>query len=644
MSERFDLPVMDLGGGLNLGPQPSDIADNEQCSLVNYLPVASELRMRPGLRARTPHFKPNGVTDSNLTSLHMWSGGNPREWELFAGASEAFGRYSPVTDLWTTVPRTDTGGVYTPYPTSTEPWVMLQHRGIIYAFRRDVGMRRIERSPTLGDSPPGIPAPTATPTLAAGGAGAIPAANFRGFVTYYNTLTGAESNPGPASATYTHAGTLMISWTGLPTTAPVPQVNAIRLYRTLPDEVGVGLTTVNGYLVTTLPLGTASYAVDNKLVDALGAIASTRNSVPPVGLRGGVIWQECLWVHDGRFVYKSELNKPESIPSSSAIAVFQDDGQEVVGLAADETRLYVGKERRVVFFTGTPSNLDRDILDDNNGVRSQHTMKAVAGQLIWRSANDVLVSSGGPGRSLAPGEKLRTYMDALRPSDAASEVAAVWPKKKLYLWMGRFTRTRPAEHKPVHPHEVKDRDILAVNYETGAWGVIRPEQTTYTVGFLFNTQDENQKEQVYAAWGPMVHEFEHGLYHDEVPTASLYQEAALECLVLPREHTAPPGFIIKPRYFWLDSTLRTTKTGAAQSERFRLEYYLEGRYVNSPIVAHPFDAVLPDRNDQRFAAATVRSGAKLLIGFRREGIKQSFDVYGYGLSGRRIKRTRQGIA
>jgi hypothetical protein len=642
--ERFDLNYMDLSGGLNLGPSPSDIQDTEVCSLVNYLPVASDLRLRPGFRRIAAPYDGGGsaVAFPTITGLHDWAGGNPREWELFAGTLTNFARWIPATDTWTRIPRTD---ALSPgdYSISDEPWCMLQYRGIVYAFRRDVGMRRLSRSP-LDDSPPGIPAPTGAPTLAAGAAGDIPAANFQGMVTFYNSATGAESNPSPASAVYAHAGALMISWTGLPTTAPagVSQVTHIRLYRTLPDKTSTVPDVAVGYLVTTLPLGTASYATDNLLVEQLGGSVSRKNNRPPPVLRSGVIWQDRLWAHDGRQLYVSEIGKPESMPSVNVLQVFPDDGQEIVGLAADETRLFIGKDASVRYLTGSVPNLELHVLDEKNGVTSQHTMKSLGGRLVWRSPKDVLISEGGAGNSLTAGRKLRTYMDHVVGSAKYTEVAEVIPERNLYVFMGRYTAKTAAQLG--HPHAIADRDFLAVNYETGAWGMIRLPFLDRAPAFFKRVIDQNGDLQFFLGWGATLQRDELGRYEDDVPNGiGVTSETAIRSELFPRETTAPPGHLLAPRSLWLDSTLRSIPTSFFPSQQFELIYHRDGQY-GSPVGKVPIQQVLAARGDQVFGLKTIRNASRLLVGFVRRGIAQSFDVFGIGLGGWKIARRHRPVS
>jgi hypothetical protein len=649
--ERFDLNYMDLSGGLNLGPSPTDIKDSEASSLINYLPVTSDLRLRGGFQRKTEAYSSDGgTTYPSITGILPWSGNSPREWDLFVGTFNSFARWQPTTSLWTRVTRTDAPAPGD-YPLHDEPWCMLQYRSIIYAFRRDVGMRRISRSP-LQDSPPGIPAPTSAPTLADGAAGDIPAASFQGMVTFYSQATGAESNPSPASTVLAHAGGLRINWTNLPTAAPLtaPQVSHIRLYRTLPDKVStVAGIQVQGYLVTTLTIGTASY-VDNSLVEQLGASVSFKNSVPPASLRSGVIWQERLWTHDGRNLYVSEIGKPESIPAVNVLQVFPDDGQEITGLAADETRLFVGKDASVIYLTGNVgSDLSRHVLDANNGVTSHHTMKAVGGRLVWRSGNDVLMSEGGPGQSLTTGRKLRTYMEHVKGEQKYTEVAEVIPEQNLYVFMGRFEDKTAAQLK--HPHAIEDRDVLAVNYETGAWGMMRFPLTENKVINTFRTVlDEDGNRRFFLGWEAFVHEQTPGLFYDEEPvpaSSTAIRTTPIAARFYPRETSAPPGHQLASRSLWLDSTLRSTLTGdpsQAGREGFIIHVFKNGDYT-FPINVVPNDVVLTARHDQVFSLNMRNYAAsKLLVGVDRTLISQTWDIFGIGLGGWKIARRHRPLS
>lgn len=644
MAAPFEKFHSDFSGGLNLGPQPADIGDTELSSLVNYVPSGKALRLRGAYEALSDQpYQPVPGTYSNLTAIQPWSGGNPREWDLFLGADESIARYDYVTGLFSRVPRSESGS-YLPYGVSTYPWVSLQYKQILYFFRPGAGMRRVSRLPRL-DSPPGIAPPVAAPTLSLDGAGQIPSADFKGMVTYYNSLTDAESNPSPASALYTHVGPAAILWTGLPVTSPTPQVNSIRLWRTLPNEVAGG--DVLGYLVAQLPLGTGSY-IDNFLVEKLGGPVTFDNDVPPETLRGGVIWQERLWAHDGRNLYASPIGRPESLPPVNVLQVFPDDGQDIVGLAADETRLYVGKTGSVIYLTGAFPNIDRNVLDARNGVVSHQTMHAANGQLIWRSPTDILISEGGPGRSLAPNRKLRTYMENTQGPLAHTEVATLIPEKKLYIVMGRWNDKTAAQLH--HPHDVVDRDLLVVNYETGGIGVLRVPSAPPTIqnlNTLRSVLDWDGQERLFLGWGSFIQAEVPDSQFDDVPRAGSppvlstdLETGAMTSVVFGREITAPPGYVIAPRDLTLDSLLSLTR-GNSNGQRFRVDVFLNGNYgVNDDIVHHPLlNQVLLGRDVRIFSLALLtRPGSKVLLGVSRRGIRQPFDIYGMGWTGIVIAR------
>lgn len=465
------LPIVldDFSGGVNLGVPAHRVPAGQVASAVNYFNSAKGLVGRGGARSFAKELYGNdrdpypSTAPPIITGIHMWSRvGPPRETALVIGSADSIAVL--VDDAWVELPRGGSSG--TPrYQWSDEPWHFTQYNGVVYGFRRGVGMRRITPNP-LFDLTPGIAAPSAVPTVASGGVGATTGAFYVAYA-FRNSRTGQMSNLSPASLVFNAAAnTLVVSNIQV---SDNPQVDSRRVFVTLPNQTGAYFRWFD------IP-NNVNTTADARDVDVLllGELASTRNTPPPNGLIAGVIWQERLWATDGKYLYCSEVGQPESMPAFNVLSVFPDDGQEITGLCADENRLYVGRTSSVIYLTGSLASLERHTLDGANGVASHGSMKLVDGKLVWFTGTDFVASEGGSGRSLTTGEggdgtRLKLYLDNLSVEDARKTVAEVWPNDNLYIFLGRFSQTREEDAVDAHPHTVFGSDMLALNYQTGAW-------------------------------------------------------------------------------------------------------------------------------------------------------------------------------
>ncbi len=489
------LLVPSLGGGLNTGVASDKIDDDEMSRLINFYPDGPSIKRRGGTRRITVNkYDPTGNDDPQaLTSFHRFVGGTGI-WALVVGATES-------------VAVLDAGGQNlrllsesNQFIESFVPWVWAQYKDVVYGFRTGPGMIRVQVTPAERVSTPGMDAPTTGPILGAGDAGQIPAANFQGISTCYNSITGAESNPSPASPVYAHAGGTKIRWTSIDL-CPPDQANARKLYRTLPNQTGAY------YLVTTINDNvTDSYSEDNLLVAGLGAVASTKNGKPPVNLLMGVIWRDRLFASDGVNVYWSQVGLPESFSSSDAIAVSPDDGHLITGLHADEDRLYIQKTNSIHYLTGSDrGTYELHTMDTEHGGWSHHSMVSAGGRLYWLGWDDIYASTGGPGQSISH-PRMRRYLDMMdRDKMYLSHTAVVSDKELLLV-------TAPLRDGIDFDNE---RCVtLAYNYKSDAWSIWGVPQDSHaiegtTLNFMQGTFDRFDEPVLWAL-------FSYNLYtHDD---------------------------------------------------------------------------------------------------------------------------------
>ena len=400
--------------GRNGGDPATHVGDNEFPVLTNYYPIRSRVRRRAGYSKviNTPAVE-------DLTSLFAYKE-NTGDWQLLVGGLTQLYRLDGLA--LTLIPRSDGGGVA--YTSETRPWSHSQYKDVAYHSRQNTGTLKRGKSDYMQDA--GIDAPATVPTLADGGAGALSAADYYGVVTFYNTETGAESNPSEASTVLSLGASKQIAWSGIPVSTN-GQVNARRLYRTLPDQQGVY------FFVAEVGDNFTTTYTDNVTDADLGDEVSFRNGLPPANIRYNVVHKERLWLSDGVDLFYSEQFKPESYYSNSVIQITPDDGHQMRGLHSYGDRLVVGKTNGIHFVTGTSeANFGVSVLTNRHGLYSHHSMKNAQGLLFWYGGDDFYVSDGVTVESISD-PKVKDLIDAIPDDMKEYVVAAIEPSLGWYM-------------------------------------------------------------------------------------------------------------------------------------------------------------------------------------------------------------------
>lgn len=459
------IPISDLGGSLNQGRAATDLAPNEYTRLENFYQFGSKLRRRGGMRRLNStafaeritgivSYRPSASTVGNI--------------DVVIAALTSWGRYS--------------GGTIDPIPnqsgftiyTSPKRWSMFQYKDICYGLREGVGLVRCDGSYV---GPAGIEAPTVAPTIADGAAGDIPAASFKAVYTFYNHLTGMESNPSPVSNTLAHAGSLQINWSGIGVSTNV-QVTRRRIYRTLPDQSG------EYFLVAEIENNVDTTYTDNVLAQDLGDAVSQVNGLPPADMKIGTVWKERLFASDGKDVFHSEDGLIEAFDPQAIIPVFPDDGHAIAALHAYGDRLIIGKTNKIHYLVGSdPNTFALLTLSDRHGCISHHSMQSAEGYLFWLGLDNVYRSDGTNVVGIAS-VKLRTIIEDLDDAAAANAVGTVFPE------LGWYVLVIPSASNPGVNVQ------LIYNYRTDVWTTVPTGAEIETLGDFFDT---NLAQQMYAA-------------------------------------------------------------------------------------------------------------------------------------------------
>jgi len=474
----------------------------------------------------------------------------------------------------TTIAELD-GGVITALPaqsgfsvgSSTKPWVAFEYKNIAYWLREQSS--DLIRSDGTYYGPSGIDEPSTAPTLAAGAAGDIPAADFIGVYTFYNPATGVESNPSPASAVYTHAGTLKINWSGIGVSTNA-QVTARRLYRTLPDQTG------EYYFVAQIDNNVdTTFTGDNVLVQDLGEAVSFSNGLPPSGLHFGVVWKERFFASDKIDVFYSELGRIECFDEDAIISVFPDDGHEIRALHAYGDRLVIGKTNKVHYLVGTdPDNFALLTLSDRHGCAAHHSMQSAEGLLFWLGLDNIYRSDGNSVVGLAS-VKLQTIIAALDPTTLEYATATVFPSRNWYVL------------------NIPGVATVVYNYKTDAWA-----EFTHTASLqgVFDHFTDDFVQDMYAADDAgYVYRFADETYNYDDNGATTGLSIAATLISKPQEAGNPGAYAVMSRVYL-----------AAQqySESITLSWLHESTVLNSRTVSLDYD------ERWKTYALSTRQGAK----------------------------------
>lgn len=545
----------DIGGGLNQGQPPQTIADREWVEIKNFYPRSTKVRRRGGLRRLVSSAYAERLT--GVLAFRPTTG----------GVQTILGGRTTLADL--------AGGVAAAIPPqsgftisdSTKPWTAFEYKNIAY-WLRELSNGLIRSDGTYYGSS-GISAPTAAATLAAGAAGDIPAADFIGVYTYYNTETGVESNPSPASAVYTHAGSAKINWSGI-SVSTNSQVNARRLYRTLPDQTG------EYYFVAQIDDNTATtFTGDNVLVQDLGEAVSFANGLPPSGLHFGTVWKERFFASDKVDVFYSELGRIECFDEDSIISVFPDDGHEIRALYAYGDRLIIGKTNKVHYLVGSgPDSFGLLTLSDRHGCASHHSMQSAEGLLFWLGLDNFYRSDGNSVVGLAS-VKLQTILAALDPDTLEYATATVFPNRNWYVCVIPGVAT------------------VVYNYKTDAWA-----EFTHTAALqgVFDHFTDDFIQDLYAVDDAgYVYRFADETYNYDDNGASTGGAIPATLISKPQEAGNPASYAVMSRVHL-----------AAQqySESITLSWLHESTVLNSRTVSLDYD------ERWKTYALSTRQGAK----------------------------------
>lgn len=457
------LSLLDLGGGYWDGVPAISLQDNQFPEMRNWITFGPKLKRRRGVTRLTTN---PGAT--NLTSVFALKE-NTGQWTVVVGMQTGLGRL----DGDSIIPHYGT-----PAASSNDGWVFIQYLGMGYALRPGTGLQRFGRDYY---EPAGIPAPTVAPVIADGGTGIVEAGDYFTRYTYANSDTGAESNPSPPSIKLVHAASKTIEWTV--TNSYTRQANCKKLYRVLPNQKG------EYFWIATIPDNFTTGYSDNWTIDSFGPPVSFDNGLPPGGLKVGTLWNARLVATDGRLVYLSEAEMPESWAEDSIVEVYEDDGHFIKALVPLGDRCIVGKTNMTHGLVQTgPRTFERFTISDRHGLWSHWSCKVAEGRMIGYGGDNFYMCDGLSMRSIST-KQIRKLLDKVPDSRKEFVTAEVYEEDSLYI----------ASLPQSDTGSDNNRVMVVYNYKDGIWMVWdqNAQDTPSQLGSVF---DADYGKHIYATY------------------------------------------------------------------------------------------------------------------------------------------------
>jgi hypothetical protein len=450
--------------GRNGGP-PENIKDQEFQTLDNWFVKDGILYPREGTT------RVSGLAYSTkLTGIFFFSPSYD-DYQVIVGGTNAICILdgSQITAL----PSTSS----TTIATSTRLWQGKQYKDTLYLVRPDLGVLFRCDGTQVNDA--GIAAPSVAPSGTEGAAGALAAGDYVFVYTYYNSVTGAESDPSPASTVLTIAASKKINYTAIATSANA-QVNARKIYRSLVGQAGEWF-----HVVTILDNVTTTYTGDNVVLDDMGLPAEQTNAIPPTGITGMEIHQERLWLTDGRYLYFSELGLPESFNGTSILNINADDGYTITGLVSFGEILLVMKQNAVYFISGSDEqSFSKRVLHDKNGCVSSLSTAVAENLCFWYGGDNFYMTDGSKVVAIGTTE-VRDIVEDIDPTYYTRIQGMTYPKEGWYMAgipnaSGAITQW------------------IAYNYRSGDWHTMSWHASLGAPTFLTSLPDEESAPVMYA--------------------------------------------------------------------------------------------------------------------------------------------------
>lgn len=184
----------------------------------------------------------------------------------------------------------------------------------------------------------------------AGVTGSLSAGSYKYVYTFYDAVTGSESDPSPACAPLTVTANQTIEVTNIGTSSN-SRVTARRLYRTIANGGSY-------YLVATIPDNVTTSFYDTIADTTLSVLGSTDQGEPPVGSMVVSFRNLLMLAGDPNFpnrVYYSMPDRPDNWPSGNYIDTGSSD-DKILGMVEWEGKMYFMQSAGIAGLEGTSAD------------------------------------------------------------------------------------------------------------------------------------------------------------------------------------------------------------------------------------------------------------------------------------------------
>ena len=484
----YELP--DLSGGLNEDAEDT-IKDREMSVLRDFYVVGTSLLSREGRVAIASAYS------ERINAITRYNPSFTADEYTVVGAASSVARLVGTT-LERIVPSNAV------YPTLTSRWWFKQYNDELFACQKgNGGVKRI-----YGDSQvnAGIEAPALPPQAVDGGPGQKTAGKYWIAFTFFNTITGAESNLSPLSKEVVIADLHALAVSAIGTSASL-QVNARRIYATLPNDQG------KLYLVGQIDDNVMTTFTENALpTDDYGAAFSAVNGTPPDQAHSLETYKERLFVTNALGLYWSEAGKPQSFRASAYYPLAAGTGYDLVGLKHWEDHgLVIGAQDQTHILRGTtPDDWEVVMLSGEHGSPAGQSYVVGDGTLYWYTGTN-FVRSGGSSAEIIPGsDRVRATLDSIPDASKEDVQGEAMPSRGCVVWTVTTTG---------------GQRLVVYDYKVDAWTVFSTAPDT-----IKRFVKSDQSEVLLAAWDAddILREYLIGTTDDGVAITASFRTKALD--------------------------------------------------------------------------------------------------------------------
>lgn len=359
----------------------------------------------------------------------------------------------------------------------------------------------------------GVDAPTDVPVVVtSNAAGSFAAATYYVYVTFRNSNTGAESNPGPGAQVTMTAPNNTIDSVTIPVSSD-PQVNQRRIYCTLPNEIDGG----RAYLVATIDENTTtSYTTDILSVSAASTPLDYLTNDPPPAAAVIEKFRDRLFVADNpEFPTRVWWSKPGQFnafyQARDFLDVTLDEGNPVTCLRELGNALvaYLGDADQAIIPSGNlqfPFTIQR--IQTKHGAVSPRSVVSVGRGHFIVAERDIYLFDG------AESSNITSPTGSERPSIEYT-MRQQWPSARKNHTSVAHHRSRSQVWVSYSEDGVRNTRALVFDVSQGVWSKYEID-----LDWVAESEDEDDANWIFGASEGFVLRLDEGLFDGHEDSAA----------------------------------------------------------------------------------------------------------------------------